>query len=81
MLVKIWVMDFIEHVALNKTSFDLRRISTRRNDWWFRLEIVTKLFCHETIVNIHMNNFGPIIENKLTFLFSKAKRTYAIKNC
>ena len=81
MLVKIWVMDFIEHVALNKTSFDLRRISTRRNDWWFRLEIVTKLLCRETIVNIHMNNFGPIIENKLTFLFSKGKRTYAIKNC
>ena len=26
-----------------------------------------------------MNNFGSIIEKKLTFLFLKAKRTYAIK--
>ena len=64
----------------NKTSFNLRRISTRRNDWQFRCEIATKLFCHETIVNIRMNDFGPIIENKLAFLFPKAKRTYTLKN-
>ena len=44
-------------------SFPVRRISTRRNDWRFRLEIATKLLCHKTIFNFHMNNFGKIFEN------------------
>ena len=40
-----------------------RRISTRRNDWRFRREIVWKIFRHETVINFHMNHFVTIIEN------------------
>ena len=40
-------------------------------------EIATKLFCHETIFNFHMNNFDTIIENmkNKVITFKNAKQT------
>ena len=49
--------------------WDIRRISTRRNDQ----KIATKLFRHKTIFNFHMNNFGTIVENKVDFFIINSK--------
>ena len=49
--------------------YNLRRISTRRNDQRFRRQFTMKLVRHETLFNFRMNNFDTIIEsitNKLS---------------
>ena len=50
------------HHAANK-----RRISTRWNNRQLHREIIENLFCHKTIFNFHVNDFGTNIENKAGF--------------
>ena len=59
---------FLKFWQISTTLSRLRRISFRRNNWWFCRKIATKLFRHETIFNFHMNNFGMIaVKNKQNF--------------
>ena len=60
------IVQSIQHYRGHHSCY-LRRISALQNDRRFRSEIVTKLFRHETMFNLHMNSFDAIIGNKADF--------------